>query len=632
MTATPTPSLEEGTIIDGKWEILSHIATGGKGEVYLARQTNLDRKVAFKTISRAFLESLEGDTDEIGAELDRFRREVKVMAKLRHPNVLQVYDYGEVTQEGRQLHYLAMEYVPGPTLKLTMDEQGFGEDEEAIRQWLRRYFLPTLDGVEAVHAEGIVHRDLKPANVLLDDDTPKIADFGLAGGGVNDSITRSHHIIGTMPYMPEEQFVDLTNTDIRADVYALGKILYEAVIGKLTKENSPLFKTAALKDPQTPFMKELDHIIRNATAYNRSERLPTVRALREAVVCLLDKQCEPGKASHASASGPRISPTMWVFLSGLLLALLTTGLLYHFWGMEPSLTPTELKELEIMAQSLANQGKGSSAALEKNPSTPAVTVSPQPSAPKLRSPDGELKPSITGLDGATMFLVQDDDLAFYMAQTQITNHQYLEFLRVAPNVSVKDNSVYGGDVLWLYLGEIKPGYDPIHYQDGRFILTPEAALTPVVRVTPLGAEAYARHYRQTLPTMQQWKTAKRQDEGQRRQGSPSSPTGETLFAAMDHMMTPQSSEPQPAPLTLEPRETLRELFPVVETSANSLGIRGLGENVNEWVVEPRPGGGVEFHIHGGIGLDDGAAYLKRNRWEAFANVGFRTVITAPDGK
>ena len=121
------------------------------------------------------------------------------MARLRHPNVLQVFDFDQVVIDGNTLDYIAMEYVPGPTLKLTMPEEGFGDDEKRIRRWISQYFIPVLDGVEAIHASGIIHRDLKPANVLLDDDVPKIADFGLAGGNFADDVTRTHHILGTMP-------------------------------------------------------------------------------------------------------------------------------------------------------------------------------------------------------------------------------------------------------------------------------------------------------------------------------------------------------------------------------------------------------------------------------------------------
>ncbi|MBS3780664.1 MAG: serine/threonine protein kinase, partial [Desulfovermiculus sp.] len=95
--------LEEGQIVNGKWEILDLIAKGGKGEVYLAKQINLNRQVALKVMSKDFLDSLKGREEEYQSELQRFRREVQVMARIRHPNVLQVYDFDQVRVNGNSL-------------------------------------------------------------------------------------------------------------------------------------------------------------------------------------------------------------------------------------------------------------------------------------------------------------------------------------------------------------------------------------------------------------------------------------------------------------------------------------------------------------------------------------------------
>ena len=98
-----------------------------------------------------------------------------------------------------------------------------------VQAWLLEYFLPILDGVEALHGEGIVHRDLKPENFLLDGKIPKIADFGLARSVKLEPVTRSTDMKGTPLYMPEEQFVDFRRADQLSDIYALGKILFEVL-------------------------------------------------------------------------------------------------------------------------------------------------------------------------------------------------------------------------------------------------------------------------------------------------------------------------------------------------------------------------------------------------------------------
>ncbi|MCF8106826.1 MAG: protein kinase [Desulfohalobiaceae bacterium] len=112
--------------------MLNFIAKGGKGEVYQAKQLNLDRHVALKVMSREFLESLEGREEEYTSELQRFRREVTVMARIRHPNVLQVYDFDQLEVDGTSLDYIVMEYVPGFTLRQTMPEEGFGRNEKRM--------------------------------------------------------------------------------------------------------------------------------------------------------------------------------------------------------------------------------------------------------------------------------------------------------------------------------------------------------------------------------------------------------------------------------------------------------------------------------------------------------------------
>ncbi len=187
-------SLEVGTVLKNKWVILEFIGKGGMGEVYRAHQLNLKRDVAIKLLSREWLQCLDED-EEIETALQRFRREVEAMARIRHPNVLQIFDYDSVIvkRDGEELalEYIVMEYVPGGTLRATMSEDGFHPDENLTRGWVIEFFFPVLQGVQAMHASEIIHRDLKPENVLMDGNTPKIADFGLARSCRLKPLTRS---------------------------------------------------------------------------------------------------------------------------------------------------------------------------------------------------------------------------------------------------------------------------------------------------------------------------------------------------------------------------------------------------------------------------------------------------------
>ena len=277
-------SLDIGQVINEKWVILEFIAKGGMGEVYRAHQVQLKRDVAIKVISKEWLDSISDDDYERETGLQRFRHEVQAMARVRHPNVLQIYDYGSIEVDRDEsvatLEYIAMEYVAGGTLRGTMSEEGFEDEEDLIRDWLQQYFFPVLNGVQAIHDLKMAHRDLKPANVLMAGDTPKIADFGLAHSDEWQPVTQSVDIKGTPAYMSPEHFFEFGKADHLSDIYSLGKILFEAISGKISPKTVP-FKTAALQDAETPMLKALDRVIRIATAEKRESWYGSAAALEQ---------------------------------------------------------------------------------------------------------------------------------------------------------------------------------------------------------------------------------------------------------------------------------------------------------------------------------------------------------------
>lgn len=283
--------LPSGLVLNNKWEILGHIASGGKGDIYRAHQISLERIVALKVISPDFVDSFKDNPEEFESEKERFRREVRIMAGIRHPNVLQVFDY-DIAQVGDStIEYLVMEYIPGSTLRDTMPRQGFGPDLTGTVAWLKDYFLPVLDGVAAIHDAGIIHRDIKPENILLDGAVPKIADFGLARVLQQPGLTHTFHVLGTIFYIPKEQFEDGAAVDARADVYALGKVLYEAMTGKIINASRVVFKEVGLPPEilASPdgFFRKLDAIIRESTREEPDGRTASgtamIEALRDAI-------------------------------------------------------------------------------------------------------------------------------------------------------------------------------------------------------------------------------------------------------------------------------------------------------------------------------------------------------------
>jgi serine/threonine-protein kinase len=278
---------ETGAVINNKWVILELIGKGAMGEIYLAHQLNLKRDVAIKVVSEELLKDFEDDPDEIGTAFQRFRREVHAMARVRHPNVLQIHDYGSFVinkkEEECPVEFIVMEYIPGDTLRFTMSEEGFYPEQDLTKNWLEEYFLPVLDGIKAIHDLDIVHRDIKPENILMDGIAPKIADFGLARSTRLKPVTQSMDVKGTAHYMSPEHFFDFRKADQRADIYSLGKILFEAITGKIGEGTIP-FKTASLPNSETPFFQQLDKVIQDATAENRENRFGSVAQLRTAIL------------------------------------------------------------------------------------------------------------------------------------------------------------------------------------------------------------------------------------------------------------------------------------------------------------------------------------------------------------
>ena len=208
---------------------------------------------------------------------------------------------------------------------------------------------------------------------------------------------------------------------------------------------------------------------------------------------------------------------------------------------------------------------------------------------------------------------------FYMDQTKVTNHLYVEFLRNVSDLTVRDNTVWRNGRVWLYLDEVRQDYEPIKYQNGRFEIASEAVSKPVVRVTALGAMAYAKFYGRSIPSMAQWWRAYQGGgvgEAPEARQSPSSQHNMMMEEHMGGQEVPGMETDEDGPIRN-----------VSATAANSLGIHGLGENVNEWTMAVSGKKRIELHIHGGVGkLDRREFYLKRQSWEGFANVGFRTAI------
>ncbi|MCX5420200.1 Stk1 family PASTA domain-containing Ser/Thr kinase [Streptomyces sp. NBC_00078] len=202
-----------GQVLDGRYRVEARIAVGGMATVYRALDTRLDRVLALKVMHP----SLAAD----GTFVDRFIREAKSVARLAHPNVVQVFDQGT---DGSYV-YLAMEYVAGCTLRDVLRERGALQPRAALD-----ILEPVLAALGAAHRAGFVHRDMKPENVLIGDDgRVKVADFGLVRS-VDTVTNTTGTILGTISYLAPEQ-IEHGTADPRVDVYACGVVLYEMLTG-----------------------------------------------------------------------------------------------------------------------------------------------------------------------------------------------------------------------------------------------------------------------------------------------------------------------------------------------------------------------------------------------------------------
>ena len=205
-----------GRLLDGRYAVTARIAHGGMATVYQATDTRLDREVALKVMHA----ELARDEEFVR----RFVGEAKSVARLSHQNVVAVFDQGA---DGPLL-YLAMEYVPGRTLKELLRDRERFSPATALE-----IMTGVLDGLAAAHASGIVHRDIKPENVLLTaDGRIKVADFGLARAQSAAGHTRAGLLIGTVAYVPPEQ-VTGGSTGPGGDVYSAGVMLFELLTGRL---------------------------------------------------------------------------------------------------------------------------------------------------------------------------------------------------------------------------------------------------------------------------------------------------------------------------------------------------------------------------------------------------------------
>jgi serine/threonine protein kinase len=253
------PSPEELAPLFPKYQILSLIATGGMGAVYHAIQTSLERQVAIKILPVEF-----GKDPEF---CEGFTAEARVMARLNHPNLISVYDFGEINE----MLFIVMEYVPGLSVHGACNGSPL-DPAEAIR-----LLTAICQGLAHAHQNGILHRDIKPANILLDSQLqPKIGDFGLARP-LDAQVGEGEAIFGTPGYTAPEVLQAPHTMDQRADIFSLGVLLHELLTGMLPGSDPRPASAIVQCDPR------LDAVVRKATHPNPLQRYQNAAEIADAL-------------------------------------------------------------------------------------------------------------------------------------------------------------------------------------------------------------------------------------------------------------------------------------------------------------------------------------------------------------
>ncbi len=295
--------IASGTVIDGRYEVLSRIGTGGMADVYLARDQLLGRQVAVKLLHHRFAEDQEF--------VERFRREASSAAGLSHPNVVAIFDRGE--WDGT--YYIAMEYLPGRSLKTVIREQGPLDPVSAID-----VVVQILQAARFAHGRGVIHRDLKPHNVILDEEgRAKVTDFGIARAGASD-MTLTGSIMGTAQYLSPEQAQGHA-VSAASDIYAIGIVLYELLTAAVPFDGETAV-TIALKQvsasPPAPSAlnaavpPELDAVVLRALAKDPAERFADAGEFLAALEYV--RRTLVGEPNGAGPNGPVSTATAALLL------------------------------------------------------------------------------------------------------------------------------------------------------------------------------------------------------------------------------------------------------------------------------------------------------------------------------
>jgi len=389
--------LQSGTTF-GRYRIVRMLGRGGMGEVYEAVHTELDKRVALKTMRRHV---------ELGeSSISRFIREGQAAARVHHPNVVEIFDVGS---EG-DVRFLVMQYVEGETLAARY-RRGFSSIAELVD-----LFLPILSAVATAHDAGVIHRDLKPDNVMLarfphGEERPMVLDFGISkliGGDTPDSdLTATSDMMGTPYYMSPEQARGAKEVDARADQYTLGVMLYEGLTGQRPflgdQVLEVLFKITshdfvAPRQVRADLPEALEAVILRAMALDRDARYPDLLGLAQALLPFAGEAARSRWGQSVSREPMLDQPTLMGAADTL-----PSGQAPVVDGSPTTTLSSQARERESDPVELPGAGKGGRLALIGGGIVGLamlggvlLTAEPEPAAPQPVSAVSELRQPVVG--------------------------------------------------------------------------------------------------------------------------------------------------------------------------------------------------------------------------------------------
>jgi serine/threonine-protein kinase len=386
----------------GNYQIIREVGRGGMAVVYRAYQPSLNRHVAIKVLPPQFAFDQQF--------VERFQREATAAARLRHPNIVVIHDVGH--QDGT--YYIVMEYLEGRTLKQLIDQEGALSPERAAG-----IVAQVTAALDYAHQQGIVHRDVKPANIFVGaGDQVTLTDFGIAKAASDaEQLTRTGILMGTPEYMAPEQ-AEGRNVDHRTDLYALGIVLYQMLVGRVPFRGTTPHATlhaVIYESPPPPHQirpeipPPIEAIILKAITKKASQRFQSgtelASALRAAVAGQpamdpLPPQPPPSKGDEGPvvSRAQRRSPAVWIALAlaavlGFLLLVFAVLLVGGDGGVGPLPPPTEVVVLTATPSRSPGPTSESSATAELLPTVSmTATESPVPATATPETPTATTQP------------------------------------------------------------------------------------------------------------------------------------------------------------------------------------------------------------------------------------------------